>query len=155
MKMQRPPSAKSDTKLDIIRLKDGEPVTGLAIGEFHTYYAKFNGKFFELSQKGVPGAKFRFRLNFVVKDGANWSLKVIEQGQMLYDSLYALNEEFPLEDTVVTIKRKGSGQNDTEYSAVPSGKVKLTKEDAAYIATLKPLDLRLDDELEQERFNEI
>ena len=155
MKMTKPPSAGGENKLDVIRLKDGEAVTGMIVGEFHTYYAKYNGKYFEASKKGVEGAKFRFRINFAVKDAANWQLRVLENGSLLYERLFDLNEEFPLDANVITVKRKGSGQNDTEYSALASGKVKLTKEDAAYLATLVPVDLRLDEEMEEDKFNSI
>lgn len=156
MKMQRPPAMASENKLDIIRLKDGDGgVTGMVIGDFHTYYAKYNGKFFEYATRGTEGAKFRFRVNFAVKEGANWVLRVIENGSMLYERFFDLNEESPLDETVVTVKRKGSGQNDTEYTVVPSGKVKLTKEDAAFLATLKPIDLRLEEEKTEDKFNEI
>lgn len=155
MKMQKPASVAAANKLDIIKMKDGDAVTGMVIGDFHTYYARYNGKYFESSQKGVEGSKFRFRVNFAVKDGANWTLQVLENGSMLYERLFEVNEEFPLEENVITVKRKGSGQNDTEYTAVPSGKVKITKEDAAYLSTLEPLDLRLEDEKEDDKFNSI
>ena len=155
MKMQRPPTAGGDSKLDIVRLKDGDSVTGILIGDFHTYYAKFNGKYFQWAERGQEGAKFRFRVNMAVKENNDWQLKVLENGSMLYEALFTLNEEYPLEETVITIKRKGSGANDTEYTPMPSAKVKLTKEDAAYLAKLEPLDLRLEEELEAEKFNSI
>jgi hypothetical protein len=155
MDMKKPPSGKGGDKNELIKLKDGDSVTGIVIGDFHTYYATFNGKYYQSAQRGQPGAKFRFRVSFAVKDGANWSLKMLEQGSMLYEALFSLNEEYPLEETIITIKRKGSGATDTEYSPLPSGKIKLTKEEAAYLATLKPLDLRLEDEIETDKFNSI
>lgn len=154
MKMPKPPSGKGGDKLEIVKLKDGESVTGMIIGEFHTYYAIYNGKFFQAAKKGEPGAKFRFRVNFAVKDGSNWSMKVLEQGGMLFESLYELNENFPLEENMIMIKRKGGGQNDTTYTALPS-KQKITKEEALYLASLEPADLRLEDEIEEEKFNSI
>ena len=155
MEMKRPPSKGRENKNETIKFKDGDSVTGICIGNFHTYYAKFNGKYFQWAERGTEGAKFRFRVTFAVKDGSNWTLKVLEQGNMLYESLFELNEEYPLDTTVITVKRKGASATDTEYSAMPSAKVKLTKEDAAYLATLQPLDLRLDEELEMDKFNEL
>jgi len=157
--MNRPPGKGGENKLDLVRLKDGESVTGIVVGDFHTYYAKFNQKYFELSEKNQPGSKFRFRVNFAVKEGANWILRVIEQGGLLYERLFDLNEEFPLDENVITIKRRGSSQTETEYSALASRKIKLTKEDVAYLATLAPMDLRLQGQQEAaselEKFNSI
>lgn len=155
MKMQRPPSEKGSSSLELIKIKDGDSVTGMLIGEFHTYYAKFNGKYFQWAERGQEGAKFRFRVNMAVKDGDQWTLKVLENGSMLYEALFTLNKEYPLEETIITIKRKGSSVNDTKYTPMPSNKVKLTKDDAAVLAKLEPHDLRLEEELETEKFNSI
>lgn len=155
MEMKRPPNNTGSDKHQRVELKDGDAVTGIIIGSFHTYYAIFNGKYFQWAAKGSPGAKFRFRASFAVKEGAGFTLKVLEQGSMLYEALFSLNDEYPLESTVITIKRKGSTQQNTEYSALPSGKTKISKEEAAYLSTLEPLELRLDEELEEEKFNQI
>lgn len=148
-------------KLDVIKLKDGEPVYGVGLGKPYLYASKYNGKFYENvtwdgNTRLPEGYKFRFRLSFAVKNGKNWTVRVLEGGKMLFNSLNEVNEESPIDENMVKIIRKGSGQNDTEYWAQVAGRDnKLTKEDAALLAQLKPLDLRIDDEKDEEKFNSI
>jgi hypothetical protein len=146
MKMEKLPGKES--KKDLLILKDGDSAQGMIIGEFYTYYAKFNGKYYEKSSKGVEGAKFRFRVTFAVKNGGTYTPKVLEQGAELYKRLFEVNEQYPLEESPIIIKRKGSGATDTEYlvTAVNQKKNPITADEAAQLASIQPLDLSHSDD---------
>lgn len=110
-----------------VKLKDKESVVGVLQGEPVTFRVHWTGTNSEVCQgPGCPLCKkgeksrFRFRINFLTKDEAGAPIyKVLEQGMDVYGKLKSLNDEVPLEKTVVKISRKGSGLNDTEYTIIP------------------------------------
>lgn len=59
-------------------------------------------------------ATFRFRLNFVYRDGGEFLPIVFEQGKKVYAQLAEINSSNPLEKSVIKITRKGEGL-DTAY----------------------------------------
>lgn len=111
------PQAESTNLLPFLKLKDGDKVYGVFKGDIYEYHQIWAEK--KVVPAGTPGAAFRFRINFIVKDGASYVAKVLEQGGTVYDFLKDLNESYPLETTVVEIKRTGSGKDDTRYSILP------------------------------------
>lgn len=123
-----------------LKLKDGEQVTGVFLGEPRTFYVKWvNGKP-QAAKKGDEGASFRFRTNLVVKDGNQWLPKILEQGVVVYRIVQQLrNTGYELSDTIIRLARAGTG-TDTEYSLLPSPK-KLTAEDVNALSSVKLNDL--------------
>lgn len=125
---------------NFLKLKDKESVTGIFRGDIHDYYAIWeNSKSREVSET-TPGGTFRFRVNFVVKDGSNYIVKIFENGISVYRQLAELHSEYNLEDTVVKITRNGTG-TDTTYSILPLLKQQLTKEAKTFLETLELLPL--------------
>lgn len=112
-----------DPKTDgghFVKLKDGESVMGILRGDVKDFYVLWANNVSTEVAHGTPKAKFRFRVNLVTvdKDG-NLEPKILEQGPALYKALKDLSVDYNLEETVIKIKRTGSGMNDTEYSVIP------------------------------------
>ena len=122
-----------------IKLKDKESIVGVFQGDIHEFFVRWeNGKATEVAE-GAPGASFRFRVNFVLKDGSTFAPKIFEQGVTVYRQLEELHAEYDLTTIFVKITRNGVGQ-DTSYSVLPS-KAQIKKEELAHIKTLKLHDL--------------
>src|ERR1700676_1785789 len=101
---------------NFIKLKDKESITGVFVGEPYDFSVLWGNKKSEVVPEGTPNAKFRFRINFVVKANTGYVAKIFEQGPGIYKRLIKLNSEFQGLDTVVVkISRLGSTMNDTEY----------------------------------------
>ncbi len=103
-----------------LKIESGESVQGILRGDVRHFYIKWGED--EISQEcseGEEGAKFRFRVNFVSreKDGSLRAY-VLEQGPGVYKQLKELNEDYNLEETIIKIKKEGSGRK-TKYSLVP------------------------------------
>ncbi len=97
-----------------LKLKDKESVVGVFQGMPHEFYATFkDGKYVE-----EPGGKFRFKINFVIKEGTTFVPKIFEQGQVVYEQLGALHDEYGLDSVTVKITRRGE-KLDTSYDILP------------------------------------
>lgn len=143
---------KFDEKIEsegkaFVKLKDGETIRGVLRGNPFSFRQHWTdnrsllcpgNEVCDLCKQGKKSS-FRFRLNFVVKEGETYSPKIFEQGYTVYDYLRDLNEEYDLENTPVKITRKGEGKN-TSYVILPEPKP-LTKEAAAAIAKVELLEL--------------
>lgn len=113
---------------DFLKLKGGQTVKGVFRGEPKSFETHWTGQFSELCiGVGCPlcakgdKSKFRFRLNFLMRDEAGgFVAKIWEQGWGVYNQLKDLNVEYPLERTIVTIKRTGDSINDTSYMILPA-----------------------------------
>lgn len=125
---------------DFLKLKDQESVTGIFRGEAYTYFVKWEGKKATIVPEGTQGAKFRFRINFVVKDGTTYVPKIFEQGQTVYETMAELHDEYNLETTVVKITRKGI-ELKTEYTLMPLLKHEIPMETMNYLDKMKLLSL--------------
>lgn len=105
------------TNLSFLKLKDGESAIGVFKGDPYEFY--------EIYQQGVvpagtKGASFRFRINFITREGASYVAKVFQNGVTVYKTLKYLNEEYDgLENVVVKISRTGSTKDDTIYHVLP------------------------------------
>lgn len=127
-------------KQDYIKLKDKESVVGVFVGEPFEFYTQWENGKPRVVPEGTAGAGFRFRLNFVVKEGPTFTPKIFENGVTVYRQLGDLNDEYEgLENIYVKITRNGTG-TDTTYSILPS-KQQIKKEEIAHIKTLKLHDL--------------
>lgn len=110
-----------------VKLKDGESITGIFVGEPFTYRQHWSeGKAQPCKGEGcdscASGSKgsFRFRINLIVKEGENYIAKILEQGARFYDAITSLEESgYALEDHLMKISRRGSTMNDTTYSVLP------------------------------------
>lgn len=125
---------------NFLKLKDKESVVGIFRGALHDFFILWdNGKSTPVDE-GTPNAKFRFRVNFVVKDGASYVPKIFEQGLIVYKTLSELHNEYDLAKTVVKITRNGTG-TDTTYSVLPLLKQTLSTDAEAYLDKLELLPL--------------
>ena len=105
-----------------LKIADGEVVAGVLRGEVKTQYVTWADKKSTPCEPNAPGAKFRFKVNFIVmdKDG-NMSPKILEQGPSFYKDLKAIAEDYDLSETLIKIKRNGSDKN-TSYTIMPTPK---------------------------------
>lgn len=125
---------------NFVKLKDKESIEGIFRGDIHEFFVLWeNGKSKEVTE-GTPEAKFRFRINFVIKEGAVYVPKIFEQGLTVYNQLRELNNEYGLDGIVVKVTRNGTG-TDTTYSTLPLLKKALTKETLAHLETMELLPL--------------
>jgi hypothetical protein len=129
--------SKTPTK-DILKLKDGDQVEGVFRGdpvEYRQHWPQ-GGRPIICPDDGTCPAcaandkpSFRFRINFVVKDKNNWVPMVWEQGWTVYNQLKSMHEnDYPLNTTIVKIRRTGEGMNDTSYTILPSPQGVVSKE---------------------------
>lgn len=117
---------------DYVQLKnDKDFVIGVLAGEPHDFMKAW--------REGEK-PRFRFKVNLIVKEGPTFVPKILENGITLYRQMEELSAEFDLSSTYVKITRNGTGM-DTEYSVIPSQKMKLSPEELAHIKTLKLHDL--------------
>ena len=106
-----------------LKIADGETVAGVLRGEVKTQYVQWGpDKKSTPCEPNAPGAKFRFKVNFIVmdKDG-NMTAKILEQGPSFYKDLKAIAEDYDLSETLIKVKRNGSDKN-TTYTIMPTPK---------------------------------
>lgn len=121
------PKSSSDSK-NFLKLKDRDSVTGVFRGDVHEFFVQWKDKKPVESAESAPGAKFRFRVNFVCKENGALVSKIFEQGAVVYNLLKDLSLEYELDSTFVKVIRNGSGMNDTTYSILPLIKQTVTPE---------------------------
>lgn len=150
-------SVGGDSK-DFLKLKDGESATGVLVGDPFELKNHWTGSKSERCTQDEncehcnAGKKptFRFRLNFIVKEGENYVAKILEQGWKTYEALRELNVEYALEKHLIKISRKGSGLNDTVYSVIPVKDGSLSEAKLETISKVKLHDLSLTDQSQKE-----
>jgi hypothetical protein len=127
---------------NFVKLKDGESIAGICRGEIEDGFVVWENKTKTPVPEGTPGARFNFKVNFVVKEGTSYVAKVLEGGVQIYSQLAKLSKEWDLPETVIFISREGSGQNDTEYTVMPAPpKQQVTKEALEFISAMELNDL--------------
>jgi len=119
-----------------LKLKDKESAMGIFRGDLHEFFVLWEGQKSSVVPEGTPGSKFRFKVNFVIKDGASYVPKIFEQGLTVYKQLAELHAEYDLETTVIKITRNGTG-TDTTYSLLPLLKQALSKEVLKHLGTIE------------------
>ncbi len=101
-----------------LKVGDGQSVNGIFRGEIFTFYNKWvNGKG-TACHPDEPGAKARFKLNFVTYEEGKFVAKIFEFPQTVYNQLADIHEIYPLEKTKVRLSRRGTG-TDTTYTILP------------------------------------
>lgn len=97
-----------------LKFKDGESKNLILRGEIFEFYMKWvNGKS-QAAESNDPEAKVRFKINAV--EGS--AVKIWEFPLTVYNQLASINEEYPLEKTVIKVTRHGTG-TDTVYHVLP------------------------------------
>lgn len=122
MKFSERPQQDGGSGLPFLKLKDGEKVAGVFKGEPLEGYLNWETKKWTPLDEGRPqGSNYRFRVNFITKDGAAYVAKVWEQGSFQADNIQKTQKTAQrflkknIDEVVVIISRKGSGKDDTEY----------------------------------------
>lgn len=133
-----------------LKIAPGTSVSGVFRGEPFEFWQKWpkggdKQVFYDREEAMAANAKSRFKLNFITKDDEGKLVaKVWEFGLGAYNELAEINAEYPLEETVIKITRKGEGKN-TEYTLLPLVRQPLTKKqlaeiDAVELINLAPVD---------------
>lgn len=126
---------------NFIKLKDGEDVRGICRGDIFEQWVIWENRVKTVVEEGTPGAKFNFKVNFIVKEGTSYVAKILEGGAQIYKQLAALSKEWELEETVIVIRRDGVELN-TEYTVMPAPpKQQVTKEALEFIKEIDLNDL--------------
>ncbi len=101
-----------------LKIEDGKSINGIFRGEIHTFYNKWeNGKGRECAPD-EPGAKPRFKLNFVTYEDNAFKALIFEFPQTVYNQLADIHDVYPLDQTKVKVSRRGTG-TDTVYMILP------------------------------------
>lgn len=132
MGMKFKESSMNEDGKQYFSLKDGESAVGIFRGDPYDYRKHWvNGhsvpctdvwsKSPQTCEHCLAGNKagFAFKVIFVTKVDNQYTPKVWDQGWTVYNQLKELNDSFPLEKTVVRIKRSGSDKN-TSYTILPN-----------------------------------
>lgn len=126
-----------------VKLKDGDKFKGVIRGEIDQYYAAWNDeeKTYVECQESAHGAKLRFKCNFVVSENGAYTARILEQGPQMYKALQVIEEDYDLNKTMIFLKRKGSSETDTEYSASVAPGGDLTETDLTNLGGVELLEL--------------
>lgn len=128
---------KTGGPTNIVKLKDKESIAGVPRGEPYECYVLWENKVKTEVDPGTSGAKFHFRINFVVKEGSSYVAKILEGGAQIYKQLATLSKEWDLPETVIIISREGTDL-DTEYTVMPAPpKQQPSKESLEFIQTIE------------------
>ncbi len=105
---------------NFLKIKDGESVIGVPAGEIFSLKIKWeNGRSVTLNEPDESKHN-RFKMNFIVKDGNNYSSKIWEFGVTIYNTLAEFAKEMDLTKTKIKVTRAGTG-TDTLYTLIPLG----------------------------------
>jgi hypothetical protein len=103
---------RGESSANVIRLKDGESVTGVLRGDILEYERAYNAG---------DKPKFRFKVNMIFSENGALVAKILEGGWKLYRSLSDLqNAGWVLEESFIRVARTGSTLQNTVYSATAS-----------------------------------
>jgi len=138
----------ADNTKNYIKFKDGSSVKGIFRGAPQVMRKHWidkkptlcDGPNCDLCASGDK-PRFSFRLNMVVKEGSEYVAKIFEQGWTVYNQMRDLNVEFPLEKTIVSVTRRGSGISDTSYTILPVNGGVVTAALEAEISKIELFDL--------------
>ena len=128
---------------NFIKLKDKESIEGICMGDIHEFSVLWENGKSRIVPEGTPKAGFRFRINFITKEGSVYVAKILEQSATVYRTLGELHDEYDLSTIVVRITRNGTG-TDTTYSVLPLLKKQLTKEILEHLKTVPLNELSTD-----------
>lgn len=145
------PRPKGLGKDNFLKIEDGGEVTGVLKGEVHAFRKHWMGgnmPSVECPGKDCPvcatnppkGAAPRYRVNFITSKDGQWSAKIFEFGNELYDQFFALNKKFDIANIVLDIGRTGKDKN-TRYNILARPDIQITKEMRAKIDAVPLLAL--------------
>lgn len=141
--------AEGNGPSNFVKLKDGEQIAGMLAGEPREGFVMWDNKVKTEVPEGTPGSKLNFKINFVVKEGTSYVAKVLEGGVQIYKQLATLAKEWDLDETVIIIRRDGTGL-DTEYSVMPAPpKQQPSKEALEFIKSIELNDIGAPENAEQ------
>lgn len=118
MKFDKAPEISDGGSKTFLKLKNGDSVKGVFRGDVYEFFCKWDGQKSVACAETDEKARFRFRINFVMKENGAFTSKIWEQGAVVYNQLKDLHSEYDLTKTLVTIKRSGSDLT-TTYSILP------------------------------------
>ena len=121
---------------NFLKLKDGDSIEGVFVGEPYTFYSAFKEK--EEYQSWKEGRSFRFRVNFLVLEGGKWVPRIFQQGATTLKAIVECRNEYTL-NCVFKIKRTGSTKEDTLYSVLFKRQLEQAERDA--LMNVKLLEL--------------
>lgn len=132
-----------------LSIKSGETVRGVFSGDLHLFRLHWvNNRGTVCTQDGCNFCKdgnkssFRFGVNFIIRNpDGSMQARLWEQGWTVYSQLKSLNQDYPLESTVVKVMRTGSG-TDTTYTILPDPSIKMTPDLQAKIKAVPLVDGR-------------
>ena len=141
---------KSEDTRNFVKLKSGESIQGVFRGdlyEFRMHWIDDRSVLCPEDKTCEPcnnklQASFKFRVNFITKEGNDYSAKVLQQGWRFYQNIRALDYELKgLEHFLVKITRHGSAKNDTSYTIIPISGGPLSKEQEEKLNAVQLNDL--------------
>jgi len=107
-----------------VKLKDGDEVEGVFMGEPHTFYQVFGSK--TEHDNWVDGSSFKFKIPFVVKENGVYVAKIFQGSKTTAGILLDVKDEYGT-DCLYKIKRKGSTKEDTKYSILFKGNLSVAE----------------------------
>lgn len=139
--MDFPREQESKSGGRFLDIKDQDTVRGVFRGKPYEFFGKFEGGRTVQCNEDDPAAKWKFRINFIINENGAYVAKIWEKGWKVYKQLKALNKEYPLESTFVSISRSGSEINDTVYTILPARESKVEHDVEKQLAAVKLLEL--------------
>ena len=123
---------------NFVKLKSGESVEGVFMGDPYVFYAVFKEKA-EYSS-WAEGRSKKFRINFITKDEkGNYVAKIYQGGSKIAKAIAACREEYGLDGVLYKIKRDGSTKDDTTYSVLFKKELTKAQMDTLRTVALLPL----------------
>lgn len=118
MKFNKRQGQESKGTNKYLSFADGETKNLILRGEVYEFYHKWvNGKGQETSSND-PEGRVRFRVNAICSEGTIYVVKIWEFPMTIYSQLGSINDEYPLEKTVLKVTRSGVG-TETVYHILP------------------------------------
>jgi hypothetical protein len=147
MKFQKRDIPTGDGKGGLfLKFKDGESKVGVLRGECYEFYQVWENGKSQVVPEDHPGAKSRFRANFITKEDGELKARIFEFGLTVYNALADISESYDLEQTAVKITRRGTG-TDTIYMILPVPPKE--QPNAAQLKTIQALPLNILEHKEQ------
>lgn len=127
---------------NFLKIPSGDSVRGVFRGDIHEFWSIWQDGKPIVTDESDPGAKRRFRVNFVTEENGGMVSKIWEFGILVYNQLREINSEYSLETTKIKITRDGTGK-DTSYVIMPlvSDSNKLTPKQLERISSVDLLPL--------------
>lgn len=132
-----------------IKLKSGEKVDGAVLGEPFVWEAHWDGSRFRLctgdqckrcGSTDVDEVTTRIAVNFAVRTGTGWKLKILERAASLFKKLLAIAAEHDRNQWTFVIERTGQADDATAIESISAGS-EIGKQDRKVLDGLPLIDL--------------